>query len=107
MSYSGYVVIRRICPGFLLPWLDRMRSHPTNSRFVSGIAWSGIGAVISRALSLLASVVTARVIGREMFGEFGIIQSTLCMFGTFAEFGMGLTANKYVAEYRKRSPVRA
>ena len=70
------------------------------------MAWSTVGAVSSRALALLASIIIARVLGKTVFGELGILQSTTNMYGTFALFG-GLTATKHVAEFRKTAPERA
>jgi len=42
-----------------------------------------------------------------MSGELGIIQNTIGMFGTLAGFGMGLTANKHVAEFKRTDPAPA
>jgi O-antigen/teichoic acid export membrane protein len=42
------------------------------------------------------------VLGREQFGQYGMVQSTVGMLGTFAGLGLGVTATKYVAEYRSR-----
>ena len=42
------------------------------------------------------------MLGKQGFGELGIIQSTVGMFGTLAGFGLGLTATKYVAELREK-----
>jgi O-antigen/teichoic acid export membrane protein len=72
-----------------------------------GVFWSVVGTVISRLLALAAGIVAAHILGKVAFGELGIIQSTLSMFGTFATFGVGLTATKHVAEYRKSDPERA
>jgi O-antigen/teichoic acid export membrane protein len=46
-------------------------------------------------------------LGKEQFGELGIIQSTIAMFTVFASFGVGMTATKYVAEFRRTNPQRA
>jgi len=40
-------------------------------------------------------------------GQLGMVQSTAGMFGIFAGFGMGLTANKHVAELKIKDPARA
>jgi O-antigen/teichoic acid export membrane protein len=64
------------------------------------------GAVISRGLMFAASVLVARMLGKTGFGELGIIQSTVGMFGVFAGFGLGLTATKHVAEFRSSNPER-
>ena len=76
-------------------------------RFSSGAAWSLIGAVSSRGCLLAASIGSARILGVQGFGELGMIQSTAGMFGVFAGMGLGLTATKYVAEFRENEPARA
>lgn len=76
-------------------------------RLARGAFWSLAGSVLSRALTLAASVVTARVLGRQGFGELGVLNSTLLTFQAFAGLGLGLTATKYVAELRTTDPARA
>jgi O-antigen/teichoic acid export membrane protein len=68
-------------------------------RFVRGAAWCLVGAVAAQGANLAASVITARLLGREQFGQYGMIQSTIGM--------LGVTATKYVAEFRTRDPERA
>jgi O-antigen/teichoic acid export membrane protein len=53
------------------------------------------------------SVVLARLLGEAGFGELGVIQGTVGVFGVFAGFGMGLTATKHVAEFRTSDPAKA
>ncbi|NOZ40854.1 MAG: oligosaccharide flippase family protein [Planctomycetes bacterium] len=65
------------------------------------------GAVISRGLMLVASILVARMLGKTVYGELGMIRSTVGMFGVFAGFGLGLTATKHVAEFRESDPERA
>lgn len=56
---------------------------------------------------LLATMLVARLLGKTGYGELGMIQSTVGMFGVFAGFGLGLTATKHVAELRQSDPIRA
>lgn len=77
------------------------------TRFTRGVFWSLMGAVISRGLTLLASIACARFLGKAGFGELGIIQSTVGTFGIFAGLGLGLTATKFVAECRDQDPNKA
>jgi len=86
---------RRLPPGSL------------RARFAKGTTWSLIGTVISQGLALLASIVVARVLGKVGYGELGMVRSTVGMFGTFAGLGLGLTATKYIAEFRESDPDRA
>ncbi|MGI8549397.1 MAG: oligosaccharide flippase family protein, partial [Dehalococcoidia bacterium] len=85
----------------------RFQGDSVRARFLSGAFWSLVGAVASRAPTLVGSIVAARVLGIKGFGELGIVQSTVLLFGTFAGLGLGLTATKTVAEYRVNAPDRA
>jgi O-antigen/teichoic acid export membrane protein len=97
-SLQGWIVAKH---QKLLP-ADSLRS-----RFALGIVWSLAGAVVSRGFLLAASIVCARFLGKEGFGALGMIQSTAGMFGIFAGLGLGLTATKYVAEFRRQDPEKA
>jgi O-antigen/teichoic acid export membrane protein len=77
------------------------------ARFALGAFWSLAGAVVSRGFLLLAAVACARFLGKEGFGALGMIQSTAGMFGVFAGLGLGLTATKYVSEFRRQDRMRA
>jgi O-antigen/teichoic acid export membrane protein len=76
-------------------------------RFIRGIGWSLISAVVSQSSGLLMWIMAARLLGKEAFGELGMIQSTIGMLGTFAGLGLGLTATKYVSEFRSADPLLA
>jgi O-antigen/teichoic acid export membrane protein len=100
-------LMRVITPRPLLPFWERFESSPWAARLAHGLFWSSFGAVASRGLAIVSSIIVARVLGAEMFGELGIIQSTLTMFTTFATVGIGLTAAKYIAELRRTDTERA
>lgn len=85
----------------------RIRGSKLFSRIVSGAFWSTSGAVILRVFGLASSILVARIVGKESFGELGILQGTVGMFTMFAGFGMATTATKYVAELRSQDPERA
>lgn len=87
--------------------MDRLRGSPLGYRLARGFAWSTLGAVVARGMALLAAVLVARILGRENYGRLGVVQSTIGMFSIFAGFGLGITATKYVAEFRTKDPERA
>ncbi|MCR4307700.1 MAG: oligosaccharide flippase family protein [Candidatus Berkelbacteria bacterium] len=95
------------CPDILHPVLNRVEASEIGYRLARGAFWSMAGAVISRGLMLAASVLVARMLGKTGYGELGMIQSTVGMFGVFAGFGLGLTATKHVAEFFRSDPERA
>lgn len=77
------------------------------SRFRDAALWALVGAGASRALNMGAWFVCARVLGKEAFGHFSIVQSTSGALGVVSGLGLGLTATRYVAEWRKHQPARA
>ena len=85
----------------------RLEGSPLAYRLARGAFWSVLGGVSARALALLSAIIVARLLGREGYGEIGIVQSTLGMFGVFAGFGLGSTSTKYIAEYREKDPGKA
>jgi O-antigen/teichoic acid export membrane protein len=97
----------RATPEFVgLRW-RKLKASPVGYRLASGFGWSLAGAVLSRLLTLCSSVIVARLIGKIGVGQVGMVQSTVGMFTAFAGLGMGLTATKYVAEFRSSNPSRA
>jgi len=99
--------IEAVLPPYFKPLIERIEASPLVYRLAKGMFWSLGGAVIARGLGLIASILVARMLGKSGFGELGIIQSTVGMFGTFAGFGLGMTATKFIAQYRTTDPVKA
>ena len=87
--------------------IRQIKTSTLGYRLARGVFWSMAGAVISRGLMLAATVLVARMLGKTVYGELGMIQSTVGMFGVFAGFGLGLTATKHVAQFRQSDPGRA
>jgi len=95
------------CPPVLRPYWHRVEASPLGARLARGAFWALTGAVVSRGLMLLASIFVARILGKVAFGEYGMIRSTVTMFGSFAGLSLGLTATKHVAQFRKTDPEQA
>lgn len=87
--------------------LQKIGGSGVGARLAYGTFWAFLGALISRGLLLCATILFARILGKTEFGELGVVQSTIGMFGVFAGFGLGLTTTKYVAEHRQNDPGRA
>ena len=84
----------------------RLKASPLASRFFGGAAWSVLGSVVSSGVTLIMWMLVARLLGKDVYGQFVIIQSTLSMVGVFAGFGIGVAAIRYAAELRERDTVR-
>lgn len=75
------------------------------------VAWASLwtvgGTGAARAFNLIATILIARFLGKQDFGAYGLILSTLGVFGIFAGSSLGLTATRFVAQYRRTEPERA
>lgn len=83
---------------------------PLNSiwgRICSASFWGISGSVLNRLLLFFTSVVLIRLLTTKAYGEYSIVRSTLATFVVFGSTGFGVTAMKYVSEYKKNSPERA
>jgi len=69
-----------------------------NVRLANGVFWSLAGSIALQGLTLLAAIPIARLLGKEGFGELGIIQSTIMTFAFFSGPSLGQTTTKYIAE---------
>lgn len=94
-------------PRILRRAIARLEESNLAYRLAHGAFWSLAGTALSRALALAASVVTARILGRAGYGEFGVLSSTLLTFQAFASLGLGMTSTRYVAGLRLTDPARA
>ncbi len=76
-------------------------------RITRGGSWAIVGAVAARSAGLLTSYVLARILGKVGFGELGMVQSTVSLFGTAAGLGLSVIATRHIAQYRSTDPLRA
>lgn len=79
---------------------SKLADSPLLYRFARGSFWALVGGVGSRFFTLIANVLVARILGKTAFGEFGMVQSTMMVFGIMAGFGMGSTATRFIAQAR-------
>jgi O-antigen/teichoic acid export membrane protein len=84
-----------------------IKSNPILYRLAHGTFWTLLGTVASRVFALISTIFIARLLGVEDFGAYGMVQSTLEMFGLFAGFSLGVTSSKYLAEYKTRDKNKA
>jgi len=77
------------------------------ARLYHGTLWSLAGTVAAQGSVVLASVLIARLLGKEQFGALAIVQNTAGVLGIFAGIGFGTTCTKYVAQLRTTDPERA
>ena len=68
--------------------------------------WALLGSIIGKGLSLFGGILVARLLTKDIYGEYGLIKSTLLYIAVFSTFGLGFTStrfiSKYIAEARER-----
>ncbi|MFA8450663.1 MAG: oligosaccharide flippase family protein [Bacteroidales bacterium] len=79
----------------------RLEKNPLVSRMLHGGFYSILGNVFPRIFLLIAFGIISNKLGKEIYGQWGLIRPTVDTFMTFAVFGLGNTASKYIAEYRE------
>ena len=88
----------KACPQALRPMLDRLKGSPIGRRIVGNSFWSVAGSGTAKAFVLLALLLTARLLGKELNGQFGFIRATALAFVAFSSFGIGIAMTKHIAE---------
>ena len=82
------------------------------ARLRRGITWNIVGAMFNQGSMFAVNVVVARILGgdetgRNLFGEFSTLQTTALTVFAVAQLATGITATKYVAEFRSVDRTRA
>ncbi|WP_139422903.1 oligosaccharide flippase family protein [Chryseobacterium mulctrae] len=81
-------------------------SSDINKKIFSHSIWILLGNTISKFTLLVATILMARYLGKSEYGQFGIIKSTILMFAMFAGLELGITATKYISEYRLKDKIK-
>lgn len=84
--------------------ISNLKYRLLGSKLINDSFWSLLGNIISKGLALVSGIVVARLLGKDIYGEYGIIRNTLLYIGLFSTFGLGYTATKFVAEYKNNKP---
>lgn len=80
--------------------IEKIQTSDIGQRMASGAFWSFTGNALGKVVVLIAGIVCAHILSKEQYGEFGMVRSTINMFVIFGTAGLGMTATKYIAEYK-------
>lgn len=79
--------------------LKIFREKILQSRFFRDSFYAVLGHGLGQALLLLAGIVIARFLGKDLYGEYGVAKTNMFYMAGFATFGLGISATKFVAQY--------
>jgi O-antigen/teichoic acid export membrane protein len=76
-------------------------------RLIKGTALNLIAVAFNQGSTLIVNIIVARILMKQSFGEYAMVQSTLLTVAVLSQLATGYTASKYIAEYRSSNPERA
>jgi len=97
----------KLALGYISTSIANLKKSPIARRLIYGAFWTGIGTLIARGATVVASFFVARFCGKTAFGQYGMVISTATMLSVVCGMGLGTTVVKYVAEYREKDPEKA
>lgn len=80
--------------------IKEILSSDLNKKIFEHSFWILSGNIVSKFILLIATILMARYLDKDEYGQFGIIKSTILMFSMFAGLELGMTATKYISQYR-------
>ena len=85
------IIVEKIC---------KLLQNDVNRRIFNHSIWILLGNIISKTTLLLSTILVSKILLKEEYGQFGILKSTIIMFSAFAGLELGLTATKYISQYK-------
>ncbi|AFH49127.1 PTS system polysaccharide transporter [Ignavibacterium album JCM 16511] len=78
--------------------LKQFKFRLLNSKLFNDSFWAIFGNFAGKGLSLLAGIFIAKILGKDIFGEFSIIKGTVISFSMLSTFGLGYSSTKFISE---------
>ncbi|WP_010523468.1 oligosaccharide flippase family protein [Aquimarina agarivorans] len=75
--------------------IDKIKSNS----FAMDSFWAVAGNIVAKGASILGVILIARILGKDLYGEFGSVKNTLTNIAIFSSLGFGYTSTKFVSEY--------
>jgi O-antigen/teichoic acid export membrane protein len=73
---------------------------------LSGTTWMTVANVIARISTFVANLIVIRILGLQLLGQLGLIESWLSLAGIFSGFGLASASTRFVARYLNDDLVR-
>ena len=87
-----------------MSYLYKLKDRLKKSELINDSFWAIFGNIIGKGLSLASAIIIARILGKEVYGELGMIGGTIVTIMIFSNFGLNYTTTKYIAEYKRTKP---
>lgn len=84
--------------------INAIKERLLGSKLFKDSFWAVFGNGMGNALFLISGIIVARLLGKDVYGEYGLVKSTMFYIAMFACFGLGTTSTKYIANFVQRNP---
>lgn len=78
----------------------------SNSKLFKDSFWAIFGNGLGYGLLLLSGILIARFLGKDVYGEYGMVKTTMFYIAAFSTFGLGYTSTKFVAQAKAENEER-
>lgn len=75
-----------------------------NSKIFKDSFWAIIGNGVGNLLLLIAGIAIARLLGKDLYGEYGLVKTNMFYMAGFATFGLVFSSTRFIAKYIKNDP---
>lgn len=72
-----------------------------NSKLFRDSFWAIFGNGLGNAIFLLAGILIARFLGKDLYGEYGVVKTNMFYMAGFATFGLVFSSTRYISKYIK------
>lgn len=84
--------------------MSNLTTRLRQSRLAHDSLWAVFGNGLGYGLLLLAGIFIARRLGNDIYGEYGLVKTTMIYIAGFATFGLGISSTKYIANALSADP---
>lgn len=86
--------------------IKAVREKMSSSALFKDSFWAVFGNGLGHFLLLLAGIIIARLLGKDLYGEYGMVKTTMFHIASFSTLGLGFTSTKYIADAIENYPSR-
>lgn len=84
--------------------IKALKNRLLSSKLFKDSFWAVFGNGLGYGLMLVSGILIARLLGKDLYGEYGLIKTTLFQIAAFATFGLGYTSTRFVAKAKAENP---
>lgn len=71
----------------------------SNSKLFKDSLWAIFGNGLGNAFLLLAGILIARFLGKDLYGEYGVVKTNMFYMAGLSTFGLVFSSTRYIAKY--------